>query len=62
MGLSPSKQGLSRMEREIAYNHEMDYLKNNKSCLWIHLSETLSKMEILTCIEKFILHINSSMD
>ena len=23
-------EGLSRMEREIAYNHEMDYLKNNK--------------------------------
>ncbi|MGJ0302106.1 DUF4885 domain-containing protein [Aliarcobacter cryaerophilus] len=23
-------EGLNRMEREIAYNHEMDYLKNNK--------------------------------
>lgn len=38
----------------------VDYLKNNESCLWIYLSEILSKIEILTYIEKFISHINKT--
>ncbi|WP_148623933.1 DUF4885 family protein [Aliarcobacter cryaerophilus] len=44
-------EGLSRMEREIAYNHEMDYLKNNKLTKMNYIDHNLKD---LTSIHGYI--------
>ena len=44
-------EGLSNMEREVAYDHEMDYLKNNKL---VHINYIDPNLKDLTAIDGYV--------